>query len=323
MRSYPVKQSWNDVLHECDTMIKLGSKSFSSAARIFDPPTRNAVILLYGWCRYCDDQIDGQSYGHSAEPQEPAAARARLEKLVEQTRAAVRGCVPEHPVFAAFQYVVQRYGIEERFPLELLKGLEMDVLGLRYNTLDDLLLYCYRVAGTVGMMMARVIGASDKHSYRHAVDLGIAMQLTNIARDVVDDARVGRVYLPLEWLDQAGLAPERLTAPEHREALAGLVRRLLEEAKKYYASGDQGLRYLPWRSACAVAAAREVYNAIGTIVEKRGAKAWDRRVVVPRARKLLLTARGFARVLQQWYTAPQPKLLLPSPGFLQPDHPGE
>jgi phytoene synthase len=183
------------------------------------------------------------------------------------------------------------------------------------------LLYGYRVAGTVGLMMARVIGATDEAAHKHAVDLGIAMQLTNIARDVLDDARVGRVYLPLSWLAEAGVPAQDIAEPRHRPALAGLVLRLVREAAVYYASGDQGLRYLPFRSACAVAAAREVYAAIGTKVLGRGAAAWDQRTVVSKARKLWLTGRGFVRVLAQRLSTPRAPYLLPSRIFLQPDEP--
>jgi 15-cis-phytoene synthase len=312
-----------DILEQCRTMIRLGSKSFAAAARLFDGPTRDAVTLLYGWCRYCDDQVDGQSFGHSEEPIDAPAAQVRLQTLTDATRAAYHGSACEHLVFRAFQFVVHRYRIQERFPLELLKGLEMDVCGERYRTFEDLLLYCYRVAGTVGLMMSQVIGAYDDQAHKHAVDLGIAMQLTNIARDVVEDDGVGRMYLPLAWLEEAGISSAELTAPRHRAALAGLVRRLLDEAQKYYASGDQGLRYLPFRSACAVAAAREVYAAIGVTVLARGVHAWDVRAVVPRWKKLWLIARGLVRVLTQRFTPRGEALLLPSRVFLQPDKPLE
>jgi phytoene synthase len=304
-------------------MIRLGSKSFAAAARLFDARTRDAVILLYGWCRHCDDQIDGQSFGHAKEPSPGQRAAERLEALVSATHEAYRGGRCEHPAFAAFQLVVQRYRIPERYPIELLKGLEMDVRCERYRSFEDLLLYCYRVAGTVGLMMAQVIGARDEQAGKHAVDLGIAMQLTNIARDIVDDARAGRIYLPLDWLEPAGIPPDELAEPAHRAGLAGLVRSLLAEARKYYSSGDQGLRYLPFRSACAVAAAREVYSAIGARVLSRGPRAWDERAVVPRWKKPGLLARGLLRALTQRFLPHGEVLRLPSRVFLQPDKPVE
>ena len=121
--------------------------------------------------------------------------------------------------------------------------------------------------------------------------------MTNIARDVLDDARAGRLYLPLEWLREAGIEPADVALPAHRERLAGVARRLLDEAERYYASGDQGLKSLPLRSAWAVAVAGGVYREIGRLVRARGAAAWDVRAVVPRRLKLAWLVRGLAQAL--------------------------
>ena len=106
----------------------------------------------------------------------------------------------------ALQYIVRRYGIPAHYASELIEGMAMDVRGIRYANLRELLLYCYRVAGTVGLMMSHVMGLRDESALKHAADLGIAMQLTNIARDVTEDASMGRIYLPLDWLDEANIA---------------------------------------------------------------------------------------------------------------------
>jgi phytoene synthase len=184
----------------------------------------------------------------------------------------------------------------------------MDVRGTRYATLRELLLYCYRVAGTVGLMMSHVMGLRDQSALRHAADLGIAMQLTNIARDITEDAAMGRIYLPLAWLDDAKIPHDQVSAPEHREKLAMLTLRLLNEAGRYYRSGDTGLWHLSFRSACAVAAARQVYSEIGAMLVKRGARAWDQRTYVTGARKIWVVLRGVlslvrstpARLSQPW-----------------------
>jgi 15-cis-phytoene synthase len=147
----------------------------------------------------------------------------------------------------------------------------MDVRGTRYGTLKELVFYCYRVAGTVGLMMSHVMGLRDETALKHAADLGIAMQLTNIARDIREDAAMGRIYLPLSWLQEAGIRFEEIAAPEHREKLAMLTRRMLREADRYYRSWDLGLWYLSFRSACAVAAARHVYSEIGSSLLRKGA----------------------------------------------------
>ena len=176
-------------------MIQKGSKSFSLAARLFEPATRDAAFFLYGWCRYCDDQVD--QVGASVDQRELAA---RLQALKDNTAAAFSLTPQQEPVFIALQYIVHRYGIPSHYALELIEGMAMDVRATQYASLKELLLYCYRVAGTVGLMMAHVMGLRDEAALKHAADLGIAMQLTNIARDIVEDASMGRIYLPSPWL---------------------------------------------------------------------------------------------------------------------------
>lgn len=285
------------VLDRCRSMIREGSKSFSAASMLFDPKTRDAAHLLYAWCRHCDDQIDGEQLGHDPAPRDDAARARRLDDVLAKTQRALRGEVLDDPVFVAFGRVAAAYAIPRRYPLELLDGFAMDVAGRCYPTLDDLLCYCYHIAGTVGLMMAHVMGVRDEWTLRRAADLGIALQLTNIARDVVDDARQGRVYLPLDWLAERGVAPESISMSSDRRPLADLVARLLSEAEHYYGSGTCGIRRLPFRGAWAVAAARNVYSEIGREVLRRGERAWDERVIVSAGRKRALMAQGLGEAL--------------------------
>jgi 15-cis-phytoene synthase len=294
-------------LEQCRWMMVKGSKSFSLAARLFDPDTRSAAFFLYGWCRYCDDQVDD-----SAKQMSQPEMEAQLEALRESTRSAFSDVTPREPVFIALQYIVRRYAIPAHYPLELIEGMAMDVRGNRYPTFDDLLLYCYRVAGTVGLMMSHVMGLRDENALKPAADLGIAMQLTNIARDIVEDADMGRVYVPLAWLCEAGIAPEEISLPQNREKLAGVMGRLLGAAAGYYRSGDEGLWHLSFRSACAVAAARHVYAEIGNLLLQKGAAAWNQRTYVRGSRKLRMVARGMlqllrsvpARAVEPWAASP-------------------
>ncbi len=188
-------------------MMGEGSKSFAQAAALFDRETRAGAYLLYAWCRHCDDVIDGQELGHGRETPTPAEQRRRLDGLYAQTRSALAGEPQPDPVFAAFGAVAQRYASPPESALALIDGFAMDVEGRAYRTLDELLLYCWRVAGVVGVMMAHVMGVREAETLRRAQDLGLAFQLTNIARDIVEDAGVGRVYLPGEWLRAAGIQP--------------------------------------------------------------------------------------------------------------------
>ena len=290
-------------LDECREIITKGSKSFSLAAKLFAPEIRDAAVFLYGWCRYCDDQVDSAgSAGDRAE------LEAKLKALKEKTASAFSFEPQREPVFIALQHIVHRYGIPAHYALELIEGMAMDVRGTHYATLRELLHYCYRVAGTVGLMMSHVMGLRDESALRNAADLGIAMQLTNIARDITEDAAMGRIYLPLAWLDEADIPHDQISAPEHRGKLAMLTLRLLNEAAYYYRSGDAGLWHLSFRSACAVSAASHVYSEIGALLGKRGARAWDQRTYVTGARKIWVILRGVlslvrsapARLFQPW-----------------------
>jgi phytoene synthase len=284
------------VAHSHD-MIRKGSKSFAAAASLFDPQTRSRAYMLYAWCRHCDDQIDGQDHGFGNVGISAPERLARLETLRDKTRDAFRGEPTQDPIFAAFQRVAREAAIPQRHAMELLAGFEMDVRGDRYPELADTLIYCYRVAGVVGVMMASVMGVREHAALARAADLGIAFQLTNIARDVMDDARAGRCYLPESWLREAGVPPDGLADGKWRPALVAVVMRLLDEAERYYASAMRGLPSLSFRSAWAVATALGVYREIGDIVRARAGAAWDERAVVGRSRKAWLGVRGLGQAL--------------------------
>lgn len=281
--------SLESALTECREMILKGSKSFSMAAHFFTSETRDAAFFLYGWCRYCDDQVD--------QTMNLRLQEERVENLRTSTRAAFRGEGASHPVFIAMRYLAQKYQIPEHYPSELIEGMAMDVRKERYESVQDLSLYCYRVAGVVGLMMSHVMGVSDPKALANAAALGNAMQMTNIARDVREDAERERVYLPLEWLDEAGVPEQHLMQLKYRPQLVEVVGRLLQEADKYYRLGISGLKYLPWRSAFAVAIAARVYSEIGRRVKVRGVSAWDTRTVVSPWRKAWAVVEGMGLVL--------------------------
>lgn len=253
--------------HDALAVLEHHSKSFALAARLLPEGRRHDAAVLYAWCRYADDLID-LSDGDQA----PALAR-RLERELDSVYA---GQAQAGRLLAAFQRVVQARGIPREYPEELLRGMRMDAEGFRYRSLDDLFLYCHRVAGVVGLMMCHVLGVSDPRALRHAAHLGMGMQLTNIVRDVHEDRGRGRRYLPEQLLSE----------PEPRVA-----ERLLREADRFYDSGRRGLLALDARSAFAVRTAGLVYAAIGREIRRR---RYDltRRAVVPRWKKMLLCARA-------------------------------
>ena len=286
-----------DVVAHSGEVIRHGSKSFAAAARLFDPVTRDRAVMLYTWCRYCDDRIDGQTLGFGQASPPPAVQRRALESLRAQTNAAIDGHPGDSPEFAALGRVFSECDIPRRFALELLDGFEMDVDRRVYHTLDDTLEYCYHVAGTVGAMMAAVMGVKDQATLARAVDLGLAFQMTNIARDVMEDAADQRIYLPAEWLEDEGVPQDPEVLSQQTDRVFRVVSRLLDEADRYYESAVVGIARLPLRSAWAISAARSVYRAIGTLVRRRGRGAWDTRAHVGTAAKLRIIVASAARTL--------------------------
>jgi phytoene synthase len=271
--------------------ITKGSQSFAAASRLFAPTTRELAWLLYSWCRAADDLTDGQELGHGARPRaDPVANHARLVAL---TNDALDSEAPVPPPFAALRQVALETGMPRRFIADHLAGFALDAQGWRPHSEDDLLRYCYHVAGAVGCMMAIVMGvrSDDEDTLDRACDLGIAFQLANIARDVIPDAVTGRCYLPGEWLAAAGLAEADLTDLALRPKVAAQARRLVELARPYRRSARIGAARLPLRSRLAVLAAEGIYGEIGAKVVSRGERAWDERVRVSSAGKLAKLAR--------------------------------
>lgn len=265
------------------SVIRRHSRSFSLAARLLAPAPRRRAENLYAWCRAADDAVD--------KAPTPRDASAALEQLHDGLAAVYRGGhPPDDPTAEALRSVVGECAIPRRYPEDMLAGMAMDVAGTRYETADDLLLYCYRVAGVVGLMMCHALGVCDDRALPHAAHLGIAMQLTNIARDVAEDWSKDRLYLPTDWLGRIPAAGE----PLDDASLAPAIRRLLSLADQYYASGDAGLRYLDRRSRFGIRVARSVYAAIGHQVVRAGCRATAGRAVVPGWKKCWLVLTSLA-----------------------------
>jgi len=291
--------STDNIVRLSSAIIQAGSKSFAAAAKIFNPETRASAYLLYAWCRHCDDVIDGQQLGYDQGNTPNHDPSKELIKLRKQTNDALTGILTDDPIFSALQKVISKNNIPKAYPLALLDGFEMDVHRRSYQTIDDTLNYCYHVAGVVGVMMSIIMGAKDDATLDRACDLGLAFQLTNIARDVIEDAQNGRVYLPTAWLRSAGLNadPNLLLQESHREQLVIVVDRLLKEAEKYYDSSLSGLPKLGFRSAWAIATARIVYRKIGVELIKNGPKAWDTRVSTTKYQKFSALISGLGAAI--------------------------
>jgi len=273
--------------------IQMGSKSFRAASRLFDRTTRERAWMLYCWCRHCDDVSDGQTYGFGS------GVRGSVAVLRGKTRDAVAGNPPDEVPFQALAQLLKECPIPERFLEDHLRGFALDEIGWQPASEEDLALYCYYVAGAVGCMMAILMGVlpEEEGTLETAAALGIAFQLSNIARDVREDLEAGRCYLPSEWLEELGVEQSALFAPENDGALREMVTRLIDRVAIYEASARTGVGRLPFRSRLAVLSALRIYGAIGRRVRELGSSAWEKRVSVGKMRKLAFVVPSFAEAL--------------------------
>lgn len=269
--------------------IRNGSKSFRAASRLFDPATRERAWLLYCWCRHCDDVCDGQIYGFKG------GVRGNISIVRGLTRQVIAGKDSTKLPFSALGLLLSECPIPQCLLEDHVDGFALDEMGWQPKTDEDLARYCYHVAGTVGCMMAIIMGvpAEDEETLERAADLGIAFQLSNIARDVREDFDAGRCYLPRQWLDEFGIEEPDLFEPSNGPALVEMIRRLMAAVEVYETSARQGAERLPFRSRLAVLTALRIYGAIGRRVLSRGTSAWDERVTVGKLEKLAFLVPSF------------------------------
>lgn len=237
-------------------MLAFHARTFRWAAAFLRPAHRERVASLYAFCRAVDDLADMEC----ASPD----SKGDLQRICAALDAEPDGESkwPEH--YRWFRALCIECEIDFRVVHELLTGMMGDLSTVRVETDRELLRYCYRAAGTVGLMMCSVFGVRDRRAQRHAIDLGIAMQLTNICRDVREDAESSRVYLPAERLALYGVQPEQLVEGSvDPVAVSLVVSELLNLSEAYYRSGDAGMAYLPRRTRWAVLIASRLYRGIG------------------------------------------------------------
>jgi 15-cis-phytoene synthase len=274
-------------LQACRVLMRGGSKTFFAASLLLPARVRAPASALYAYCRLADDAIDLGANPHA----EMAALQTRLDAIYA-------GRPSTADADRALCQVVHRHGIPRELLDGLLEGFLWDAQGRLYETLADVEDYGARVAGTVGAMMALVMGTRDAAALARACELGVAMQLTNIARDVGEDARNGRLYLPRQWLREAGVDVDAwLAAPVFTPAIGQVTQRLLDRAEELYRRAEQGVAALPRDCRPAIHAARLVYAEIGHQLQREGLDSVNRRTVVQRRRKLALIARATGAAL--------------------------
>jgi phytoene synthase len=275
-----------DLAH-CHAAIRTGSLSFHAASRLLPPSVRDPALVLYAFCRLADDAVD--------ENDEKARAVLTLSERLDLAYAGHPRNAPEDRAFAA---IVADYDMPRALPEALLEGLAWDAQVNRYRTLSDVRAYSARVAAAVGAMMCVLMRVRDPHALARACDLGVAMQLTNIARDVGEDARAGRLYLPLDWFDDAGIDPDDfLRDPRPSPEIRRMIARLLAEAERLYRRSEAGIARLPPSSRMGIWAARLIYCGIGAEVRRAGCDSITRRAHTSAAQKLGWMAQATGRAI--------------------------
>lgn len=291
-------------LRVCHDILERGSKSFVAASRLLPKRLHDRTAALYAFCRVADDAVDLGRDVHAA-----------IARLCERLDRVYAGRPEEDPVDRAFCDLVFACRIPRAIPAALIDGFAWDAERRRYPGEDDLAGYCARVASTVGAMMALLFGERSPALVARACDLGLGMQLTNICRDVGEDARAGRVYLPLDWLREAGLDPEALLAsPRASAALGGVVKRVLGVADRCYRRADSGMTLYPYDCRLGVRSARLIYAEIGRVVARNGYDSVSRRAYTSKARKVLLLAKALPVLL--WWRKPEQAPAHPAVQFL-------
>lgn len=284
MRQASINRAAIADMAECRAAIQKGSRSFYAASLLLPNDVREAAYALYAFCRYSDDFIDVGG----------GDARA-ISKLRDRLDDVYRGRPRRSAFDRALARAAETHAIPKLHPSALLEGLAWDAAGRRYQTVDDLFDYAARVAGSVGAMMAVVMGACEKEALARACDLGVAMQLTNIARDLGEDARAGRIYYPLDWFFEAGIDPDAwLQKPACTPTVREMTRRMLDIADGFYARGETGIDFLPPDCRAGIVAAARIYSAIGDAIRANGDDSVSSRAFVSTRRKLTILAGALA-----------------------------
>jgi 15-cis-phytoene synthase len=270
----------------CRHMIKQGSKSFHLASLLMPKSYREHARSLYGFCRMADDLVDNANRPQTA-----------VDALADRLDLIYAGNPSDSPTDRAFADVVHRFAIPRAVPDALIEGFAWDAEGRQYDSISDVTAYGVRVAGTVGVMMSLLMGERRPDALARAVDLGIAMQFSNIARDVMEDAKMGRLYLPDDWLSENRLTRQQVLL--HPEQAAAVASRLVDAAEIIYDRAAAGIAMLPRSCRASINAARLLYREIGQEAKRVSHRG---RAIVPTPRKLALVARAIAKT--PWLAGP-------------------
>ncbi len=274
-----------EAYEECRRVTRREAKNFYFAFLTLPAEQRNAISVAYTFCRYCDDSVDAEGT-----PEEKLARISHLRHMLNET---YDGRAVE-PLFIGLADVAARYRIPQEYFQEVLNGVQSDLVKTRYADFEELRQYCYQVASVVGLICIHIFGYTGGETARqHATDLGLAMQLTNICRDVREDWEFGRVYLPQDEMRRFGVSEEDLAAGVVTDSFAALLHFQIDRAREYFVSGRRLLPYLTRRSRACPAALGFIYGGVLDRIERAGCNVFDNRITVSKSAKLALMAKAW------------------------------
>jgi len=265
------------------------AKSFYFSAKLLPKEKRIASYCIYGFCRYADNIVDNPRNRTIEELFD------ELNNLREEIKIAYRTGESQNPVVQSFVFAALKYKIPIEYPMELINGVEMDLVKNRYNNFEELYLFAYRVAGVVGLMMTHVLGYTDPSAFVYAEKLGIAMQLTNIIRDIKEDKERGRIYLPLDELKEFGLSEDDIIKERWSENMREFIKYQVQRARKYYEDASYGISLLEPESRFAIVSAMKIYGEILSKIEENDYNPFNHRVFVPTSEKIKILIKEFLR----------------------------
>ncbi len=265
------------------------SRSFYVSASVLPRDERWATFAVYAFCRYCDNLIDTPRERTSEELTE------ELDVLAQELVTSYRTGESEHPVVRPFIVAARHYSIPIEYPLDLIKGVQMDITHKHYDTFSELSVFCYRVAAVVGLMMTHVLGYKHDSAFDYAAQMGMAMQLTNILRDISEDKDRGRVYLPRDEMKKFGVKVEDIMSEYMTPQLRELMKFQIERAYQYYANAQAGVALLPANTQFAIYSASRIYRGILHRIELRDYNPFLGRVFVPQRTKVGILLREVLR----------------------------
>lgn len=261
----------------CRSITRKHAKTFYMATRFLPYQKQRGIFAIYGLCRTLDDIVDENEDNPYLFKKSKAEIIDRLEKFRVELVGAYRGNEQQNSVLIAFADVLNRYNISLEHPLTLLNGVKMDLTKNRYHSFDEIYEYSYKVASVVGLMTTEIFGYDNPQAINHAVELGIAMQLTNILRDVGEDLDRNRIYIPKEDLDRFGVTEEEMFRREVSNKFVDLMKFQIERARQYYREADKGISMLDKDSRLPVLLARENYSRILDKIEQNNYQVFKQR----------------------------------------------